>query len=218
MKSLMVVVLLVVAIAGVALGQAPPNAAAFTTASAPGKVLLLLNEAESADLELMLTKEVGVIANLLRGAGYEVVVASSSGRAFTAGATRVQPAVKVTDLRAADYLALVVPCMAASATPLAPEGTAFIKAFAAMGKPIAAQTSGVVLLARAGVLSGKKFAIASGWVERNPELKSGIESGDGIVQDGRVITSGVCPYMAKEQGRPDGTSKLTQALLAELRR
>ena len=53
--------------------------------------------------------------------------------------------------------------------------------------------------------------------EQNPELKSGIQSGDGIVQDGRVITSGVCPYMAK-QGRPDGTTKLTRALLAELQR
>jgi len=164
----------------------------------------------------MLTKEVGVITNLLRVAGYEAVVASSSGRTFAA--TRVQPAVMLTNLRAPDYLALVIPCMATSATPLPPEGTAFIKAFAAMGKPIAAQTGGVVLLARAGVLSGRRFAIASGWVERNPELKSGIESGDGIVQDGRVITSGVWPYMAKEQGRPHGTPKLTQALLAELRR
>jgi putative intracellular protease/amidase len=217
MKLLAVVVLLVLVIPAVALGQAPPNPTRSTTASANGKVLLLLNEAQSGDLELMLTKEVGVMTDLLRRAGYDVVLTSSSGRALTAGAARVQPAVKVVDLVAADYRALVIPCMAASGAPLPAEGTAFIKTFAATGKPIAAQTGGVVLLARAGLLSGKKFAIASGWVEQNPELKSGIESGDGIVQDGRVISSGVCPYMAK-QGRPDGTTKLTQALIAELQR
>lgn len=217
MKSLVAVVLLVLVIPALARGQAPPNPAPPTPASATGKVLLLLNEAESVDLELMLTNEVGVISHLLREAGYEVVVASSSGRAFTAGAAHVQPSAKVSDLSVADYLALVVPCMAVSGVPLPPEGTAFIKAFAESGKPIAAQTGGVVLLARAGVLSGKKFAIASGWVEKNPELKSGIESGDGVVQDGRVITSGVCPHTAKS-GRPDGTTKMTEALLAELRR
>ncbi len=88
-----------------------------------------------------------------------------------------------------------------------------------MGKPIAAQTGSVIRVARAGVLAGKKYALAKGWkLEQYPELKNAVYSGDGIVQDGKVITSGICPATAKSQKVPDGTSKLTEALIAELKK
>jgi putative intracellular protease/amidase len=191
----------------------------FVTAQQKGKVLMIVSEGESADLEMALTKEVGVMKSLLQEAGFDVVVSTASKRPLAAGAAKLNPDLKLGDVKVADYKGFIMPCMFTGASPLPPEGTAIVKEAVAKGKPLAAQTGSVVLLARAGVLSGKKYAIEKSWVEENPVLKDSIYSGEGIVQDGRIITSGICPLTAKNQGLPDdGTSKLTEALIAELKK
>ena len=184
-----------------------------------GKVLMIVNEGKSSDLELMLTQGVGVMRSLLQKAGFDVVVSTGSGQPLVAGATRLTPDLKLSDVHVADYVGVIMPCMANGSAPLPPEGVALIKAVVAAGKPLAAQTGSVVLLARAGVLTGKNYAGAGkAWAEEHPELKVAVYSGDGIVQDGRIITAGICPYTAKQQKLPDGTSRLTEALIAELKR
>jgi hypothetical protein len=45
-----------------------------------------------------------------------------------------------------------------------------------------------------------------------------IYSGRDVVQDGNIITSGVCPYIKQMRGWPDGTAELTQKLIAELKK
>ena len=193
--------------------------ASFGMAQQKDKVLMIVNEGKSEDLELMLTKEVGVMKNLLQKAGFEVVVATASNQPMAAGSAKLNPDLKLSDAKVDNYKGVIMPCMATSGSPLPPEGTAIIKAAVAKGKPLAAQTGSVVLLAQAGVLTGKKYALAKGW----PAIEGAIYSGDGIVQDGKIITSGICPYMAKSQemqakGMRDGTSKLTEALIAELKK
>jgi putative intracellular protease/amidase len=186
----------------------------FACGRPKGKVLMLVNEGKSGDLELMLTKEVGVMKDLIQKAGFEVVVATASNTPLVSGSARVTPDLKLSDVKIANYKGVIMPCMATSGSPLPPEGTAIIKEAVAKGKPLAAQTGSVVLLSQAGVLTGKKYALAKGWTA----LESAIYSGDGIVQDGKIITSGVCPFMAKTQSMQDGTTKLTETLIAELRR
>jgi len=186
----------------------------FAVAQQRGKVLMIVNEGKSSDLELMLTKEVGVMKDLLQKAGFEVVVSTASNQPLVAGSAKLKPDLKLSDVKVADYKGVIMPCMATSASSLPPEGSAIIKEAVAKKKPLAAQTGSVMLLAQAGVLTGKKYALAKGW----PAIEGAIYSGDGIVQDGKIITSGICPYMAKTQGMTDGTSKLTEALIAELKR
>jgi hypothetical protein len=50
----------------------------FAAAQQNGKVLMIVNEAKSEDLELMLTKEVGTMKEILQQAGFEVVVSTGS--------------------------------------------------------------------------------------------------------------------------------------------
>ena len=183
-----------------------------------GKVLMIVNEGKSSDLELMLTQEVGVMRSLLQKAVVDVMVTTASGEPLVAGAARLMPDLKLSDVHVSDYVGVIMPCMATGGAALPPEGSALIKAVVAAGKPIAVQTGSVVLLARAGVLSGKRYAIAKSWPETHPELKDAVYSGEGIVQDGRIITSGICPATARAQRMPDGTSKLTEAFIAELKR
>ena len=183
-----------------------------------GKVLMIVNEGKSSDLELMLTKEVGVMKSLLEKAGFEVMVSTASNQPLVAGGATLKPDLKFSDVHVADYKGVVMPCMAVNSKPLPPEGVAIIKEAVAKGKPLAAQTGSVILLARAGVLAGRKYAGRPSWRANYPEVKDAVYSGDGVVQDGKIITSGTCPYTAKQQGLEDGTSRLTEALIAELKR
>jgi hypothetical protein len=40
-----------------------------------------------------------------------------------------------------------------------------------------------------------------------------VYSGTGVVKDGNIITSGVCPYLEKLYGFEDGTELLTESLI-----
>jgi putative intracellular protease/amidase len=209
MRSSITAVVLALAMSSSAMAQQRP------------KVLMIVNE-KSGNIELMLTQEVGVMKSLLEKAGFDVVVSTASGQPLVATSARLASDVKLSDVRVADYRGLIVPCMANSAAPLPPEGLLLIRAAVASGKPIGAQTGAVVNLARAGVLSGKKYALSKGFTDDSAEmrdaLKDAIYSGEGIVQDGTIITSGICPNTAKSRGVPDGTSQLTETLIAELKR
>ena len=183
-----------------------------------GKVLLIIRNAKLADpsvLEWTITKEAAVIKETLQKAGYQVDVASPTGQLWGTPPNVLKPDRKLSDVKVDDYKGFVIPCLAIDSDELHPDLAAVIKSAVKTGKPIAAQTGGVTLLAKAGVLSGKRYAITDTMV---PEFREGIYSGSGVVKDGNIITSGICPVMAKTyKGMQDGTPKLLEALLAELK-
>ncbi len=177
------------------------------------KVLVIVKE-NSSELELMLTKEVAVITDTLEQSGFEAVVASASEQPMVTAATTITPDLKLKDVKVVDYAGFIIPCMMA---PEDPNVAAIVKEAVAGGKPVAAQVSSVLILAEAGVLSGKKYAFMT--EERAAEhstLKDAMYSGHGVVQDGKIITSGVCPFGAKRRGLQDGTTELTKVLISEL--
>lgn len=177
------------------------------------KVLVIVKE-NSSELELMLTKEVAVITDTLEQSGFEAVAASASGQPMVTAATTLTPDLKLKDVKVVDYAGIIIPCMAA---PEVPKVAAIVKEAVAEGKPVAAQVSSILILADAGVLSGKKYAfITEERVAEHSTLKDAMYGGYGVVQDGKIITSGVCPMGAKRRGLQDGTTKLTKALITEL--
>ncbi|MGE5401639.1 MAG: DJ-1/PfpI family protein [Ignavibacteriales bacterium] len=177
------------------------------------KVLLIARDS-SLMLEFMLKNEVSVMISMLKEAGYNVVVASISGKTLKAGSETLTPDLKLADVKVEDYAGFVIPGMASEdfdPKTNEPEAVEIVKKAAALGKPIAAQLSGVGILGAAGVLKGKMFAM-------DPVLKDmvpdGIYMGSGVVQDGNIVTSGTCPWMAEMSGRKDGTPELIQRLIA----
>ena len=48
-------------------------------------------------------------------------------------------------------------------------------------------------------------------------VNDGTYSGIGVVQDGNLVTSGTCPLMAMQLGKPSGTQELTQKLVAMMK-
>ena len=59
------------------------------------KVLLIPREGRSNDLELMLTKEVGVMVGMLEKAGFDVEVATASGAPIVAETSTLKPNLKL---------------------------------------------------------------------------------------------------------------------------
>jgi putative intracellular protease/amidase len=180
------------------------------------KVLLVVKEGPSLDLEYMLTQEVEVMRGILVSAGFEVVIASPSGQPLVAGETTITPDIRLVEADMADYAGIILPCMAMEDEPSTPGAEALARAAVVAGKPVAAQTGSVITLARSGVLMGKKFAYINQSVAEIPELEGLEHAGEGVVRDGLVITSGVCPYAARELGLEDGTQALTGAFIAQL--
>jgi len=187
----------------------------------PQKVLLYIED-NSADLGYMLKYEVGKMSELLKTSGFKVTIATISGEVLKTDSITVRPDIKLNEVKIKEYSGFIMPCMATKDTIATSGEISFIKGVVAEGKPIAAQTGSVLLLAKAGVLNGKKFAFPrNGSDMENPEMfpefNSCIYSGSGIVQDGNIITSGICPMMAKVTGAQDGTAELTRKLIREIK-
>jgi putative intracellular protease/amidase len=202
------------------------------------KVLLIPREGFSPDLDLMLTKEIGVMTSMLKEAGFEVVIATRSGSPIVGSSSTLKPDKRLDQVNLKDYAGVALACMAVGGIPgppIAPETITIVQQAVAAGKPVAAQMGSVIILAHAGVLKGKKYAYPGDPTKFDPAKPSGaiaasdptfndaIYSGKGVIQDGVIITSGVCPYIekfAKENGMAgyvDGTPELTKLLISSLK-
>jgi len=72
--------------------------------------------------------------------------------------------------------------------------------------------------AKAGILIGKKYAFTiNPEFDEYPEFKGSVYSGEGVIEDGLIITSGTCPWKAREYGKQDGTPKLTSLFIQAVR-
>ena len=180
-----------------------------------GKVLLFIRDG-SLDLEFMLKEEVGVMKETLEEAGIKVDIATLTGEPISAGSVKLKPDLKLNDVSVLDYDGFILPCMATAGDDVAPiPDEVIILVKGAASKPIAAQTGSVQILAKAGLLKGKKYASTIKFDD--PYFEGSILTGSGVVKDGNIITSGVCPYMAKEADMEDGTHELTSALITAVK-
>ena len=180
------------------------------------KVLLFITDG-SRDLELMLTKEVIVMKDILEQSNFEVVVATLSGDPVSVDTVTVSSDLKLSEVIITDYSGFIFPCMAPPWDKIYDpnlEVVAFIKEISMEEKPMASQTLSVADFAKAGLLVDKKYTFTmEPDVDEYLEFKGGIYSGEGVIQDGNIITSGTCPWKAREYGLQDGTRKLTQIFI-----
>ncbi|MEE9449175.1 MAG: DJ-1/PfpI family protein [Ignavibacteriaceae bacterium] len=184
------------------------------------KVLLFITDG-SRDLEYMLTDEVVVMKEILEQSNFEVVIATLSGETISVDSIVIEPDLKLSDVNIADYSGFIFPCMAPpweKINNLDPEVVAFVKKISTEGKPLAAQTLSIADFAKAGVLVNKKYAFTiEPDVNEYPDFKGGIYSGEGVIQDGNIITSGTCPWKTRKYGAPDGTRKIAELLIKAIR-
>ena len=202
-------------------------------AKSGSKVLLIPREGSSplaaSQLETSLTEEVGVMISMLNKAGFHVIVASASGQPVVGSFNTLVPDLKTADVKSADYVGFIMPCMAlgeqermgAQRPPVDTESVTIIKQALAEGKPVAAQDASIYLLAEVGVLVGKRYALITDAYKffGDCRFEGAIYSKEHVVKDGNIITSRICPDVKGYLGEPEhGTAKLTQALIAALKK
>jgi putative intracellular protease/amidase len=195
-----------------ALALAGASMASVAAPKATSHKVLLMPREGSADIELMVTKELMVMIKMLKEAGYEPVVATEHRESFVSEKGTVKATLALAKVRVPDYAAVVMACMAAGEPGPVPEAAVkIVTDAAAAGKPIAAQAGSLFILSRAGLLKGRKYAY------NYEHFSEGTYGGAGVVQDGLIITSGLCPYAARPSGKPDGTAELMQRLIETLK-
>jgi putative intracellular protease/amidase len=191
------------------------------------RVLLILREGKSTNLDLMLSKEVGVMTESLQKAGFKVVVANVSGQPLEGVINKLKPDLKLSEVKVDDYAGVILACMAVGTfpgPPVSPAAVSIVKQAVAKGKPVAAATGSVYILAEAGVLKGKRYAFVDNPLNpvppnpKDPRFEGAIYSGSGVVQDGKIITSGVCPNYEARTGMRDCTPELTRVFITTLGR
>jgi len=192
-----------------------------------GKVLMILREGKSVDLDLMIEKEVGVMTALLKKAGFEVDIATTSGRPVIGSTQKIENISKLSEVKLEKYVGAILACMAVGmlpGPPVSPEQVVAVKKVVADGKPVAASANSSSILAEAGILKGKKYALGTDPLNPGPlwqgtpdfRYKDAVYSGTGVVQDGKIITSAVCPVIHSTSGMADGTTELTQKFIAAI--
>ena len=188
------------------------------------KVLIIIRERYgSAEIQLMGSNEAVLMKNALEEADFKVVIASASGRTILSKNTTLESDFKLADVNIADYVGFIITCselgpniIPGSETPLAygetfvkPQEVAIARKITEAGKPVAAQSKGVIILAEGGALTGKKYSY-----RHNLPIDGAIYVGQDVVQDGNIITSSYCPYYELQ----DQTVELTQALITLLQK
>ena len=190
------------------------------------KVLMVPREGYSGDLDLMIKMEVGVMNILLKNAGSQVDIATTSGFPIVGNTEKIAKLSRLVDIKLDDYAGVIMPCMGVGAFPGPPvsqQAAAIVKKALADGKPVAASTWSTTILAEGGLLKGKKYAAPADPLKTTETRKitdlryeGGIYSGSGVVQDGKLITSGACPTIEKAYGIQSRTVELTQAFIKEI--
>jgi putative intracellular protease/amidase len=191
------------------------------------KVLMIPREGYSQDLDYMIKAEVGVMLVLLKNAGFKVDIATpsgpTSGLAILGPTQKIEKTLRLADINVNNYVGVIMPCMAVGAfpgPPVSPETVAIVKKALVDGKPVAAASNSSILLAEAGLLKGKKYAYwrdplktDENWKLTDPRFEGAIYSGPGVIQDGKIITSGSCPWIERASGLPNNTVELTQTFI-----
>ncbi|MCG8581897.1 MAG: DJ-1/PfpI family protein [Bacteroidales bacterium] len=173
------------------------------------KVLLLIKE-ESSQLEFMLENEALKMSKMLRESGIEVSTATVSGERLHEGAVSLTPDLKLSNVKIDDYDGFIIPCMIVDNTK--EEIVSFVKSAVESNKPIAAQVASVYLLAEAGALKDKKYALYSDQSAKSA-FEGSVYAGNGLVKDGNIITSGGCPWAEYKKRGKDQTTEITQAFI-----
>jgi putative intracellular protease/amidase len=192
----------------------------------PRKVLMIPREGYSVDLDLMIKMEVGVMTWHLKRAGFEVDIATTSGFPIVGPTQKIGKVMRLADINLDNYAGIIMPCMAVGAFPGPPvsqEAIVLVKKALADGKPVAAPFGSVIILAEAGVLKGKKYAFFRDPLKTDKDWKltdlrfvDAIYSGTGVVQEGKIITSGACPTIEMAWGGENKTVELTKTFIAAI--
>jgi len=190
----------------------------------PPKVLLLLRDPRPEYIDRVVAQEADVMKGMIEKAGFKIVVATTDGMPIRGSIETLTPDLKLSDVKVDDYVGIIIPCFGGGGalpnTQVSPTAVSIIKQAVIKGKPVAVSDASVIILAETGLLVGKRYGCSVDplGIGRRPDdrFTGAIYGGQGVVQDGNIITCGVCPLVSTAYGLTDCTAELTQAFITSL--
>jgi len=187
----------------VSCGRVPNEPIATSTPVPPSatsgpRVLIVIRSYISTDMPNMTDNELGVMIDMLEDAGFELWIASHSYDPYKSETNTITPDLIIGSVNVADFDAVLIPCLATGLTSLSQEITELVKEFYNQEKVIAAQHGARLSLFRDKLITSDQM------------------NSSGVLQNGKVITSGCCSEAAEYSGCEDGTRELIEKLIATL--
>lgn len=185
--------------------------ASCSNSSENNKVLMIPREG-SENLAIAISQESDVMLKILTDDGFEVIIATDSGKELKTGNYQLIPDFKLSEVSAKDYSGIIMPCMNAGTDPkkVSKEAIRIVKEAVKTDIPIAAQLGSVLVLEAAEVWSPDLAKIPANESYRN-------WGGDGIYTYNKIVTSGTCPFLAKHSNAVDRTEELTTKFIELLK-
>ena len=177
------------------LPSATPTLVSLPATTSP-RVLILIRSYNSEDMPYMTDNELVVMIDMLKDVGFEFWIASRTHDPYESETKTIIPDFIFNSVDVADFDAVILPCLAAGTRPGLKDYIEFVAEFDKQEKVIAAQHGARGTLYQLGIITDDQ------WTR--------IE----VLQNGRVITSGCGPYMARSSGCEDSTRELIEKLIA----
>ena len=164
----------------------------------PHEVLIVIRRYVSADMPYMTDNELGVMIDMLEDADCKVWVASISDDPYESETRTITPDIMVDSVDVEDFDAVILPCLAAYAVLPPREIIELVADFNKQKKVIAAQYNARLILRKLDIVTTDQM------------------TSSGVTQEGRIITSGCCPYAGRYYGCEDGTRALIEKVITTL--
>lgn len=162
-------------------------------------VLLVIRNYYSEDMSYVTDNELNEMINMLEDVDFNVWVTSLSYDPYKSETKTITPDFLINSVDVADFDAVILPCLAAGDSPssTSKEIVDLVKEFDEQEKVIAA-------------VHGARYSLFLEKIIDNDQF-----SGD-VVQKGRIITSGCCPYGVSYYECEDGTRPLIEKVITTL--
>ena len=134
----------------------------ITDAGAQDRQVLLIAREGSVALGQMVDEELAVMKNLMEKSGLTVVISTSTGQELSSSSRSIKPTCKLSEIDPSKYQGVIIACTAGGLPGHIPsEALKIIKFMFSKGLPVAAQHGALCILADAGILKEKKYALTN---------------------------------------------------------
>lgn len=138
----------------------------------------------------LLARELQLLIKMILSKNLMPVITSEKARKFSCSPGTIVESFPISDLSPINFRGIIIPHMPIEETAIEERDPFdmidFVREFHALGRAIAAQNSGVLLLARAGILDGREYAAEQRYACLIPR---GIFRGECVVTDHNIITA-----------------------------
>jgi hypothetical protein len=172
--------------------------------------VLIIARRGGESLDSFLVVEIPMMTKMLTESGYNYRVASDKLDTIKGYLGALPVDLLTSEVKLQDYCGVLIPCLGSNKAP--EDAVEIVRKAILLSMPVASADGGIFVLSKAGALTNRRYAATQDYVKEYDQI--GIYAGEGVVQDGMLITAGTC---CLDTGKKDGTSELMELFVRSLK-